>query len=301
MNLRFVEAFVWVARLKSVTRSAKKLYLTQSAVSNRIAALEEELGVQLLDRRASGFRLTDAGTRFLEYADQLLAMQSELMNELGTPEQHPFSLRVGAIESVLHTWLIPLVDNLKKNMPQTEFELTIEMTHVLGEQLRQGMLDLVFTATPVSGNGIVDEALEPLEMVFVGPTELADLGPLTLQEILAHDIMTFQRGSLPHAALTEMFRASGSANKHVHAISSISALVRLVEGGFGISTLPKAVVGQLLSKYRIGILDTTQKLPPLPLFASYWDIFPAPAVQQAMNQALQFAKEWTASEALPVH
>ena len=45
MNLRFVEAFVWVARLKSITRGAEKLCLTQSAVSNRIAALEEELGV----------------------------------------------------------------------------------------------------------------------------------------------------------------------------------------------------------------------------------------------------------------
>ena len=47
MNLRFVEAFYWVASLKSVTRAAEKLFLTQSAMSSRIAALEEELGVLL--------------------------------------------------------------------------------------------------------------------------------------------------------------------------------------------------------------------------------------------------------------
>lgn len=64
MNLRFVEAFVWVARLNSITRAAEKLCLTQSAVSNRIAALEEELGTLLLDRRNQGFRLTGAGVRF---------------------------------------------------------------------------------------------------------------------------------------------------------------------------------------------------------------------------------------------
>lgn len=131
MNLRFVEAFVWVARLKSITRGADKLCLTQSAVSNRIAALEEELGVPLLDRRERTFRLTNAGVRFLTYAERFLALQRDLKDELGAPEQLPLSLRLGAVESVLHTWLIPTVDALKRGYPNIEFELTIEMTPVL--------------------------------------------------------------------------------------------------------------------------------------------------------------------------
>ncbi len=58
MNLRFVEAFYWVASLRSVTRAAEKLFLTQSAMSSRVAALEEELGVLLLDRSDKRFKLT---------------------------------------------------------------------------------------------------------------------------------------------------------------------------------------------------------------------------------------------------
>lgn len=50
MNLRFVETFVWVARMQSISRTAEKLFLTQSAISNRIAVLEEELGAELVDR-----------------------------------------------------------------------------------------------------------------------------------------------------------------------------------------------------------------------------------------------------------
>jgi len=61
LNLRFVEAFYWVVSLKSVTRAAEKLFLTQPAVSSRISALESELGVLLLDRRDKHFRLTLAG------------------------------------------------------------------------------------------------------------------------------------------------------------------------------------------------------------------------------------------------
>ena len=58
MNLRFVEAFYWVATLQSVSRAADKLFITQSAMSARIAALEQELGTVLLDRREKQFRLT---------------------------------------------------------------------------------------------------------------------------------------------------------------------------------------------------------------------------------------------------
>ena len=69
MNLRFVEAFYWVVSLKSVSRAAEKLHITQSAMSSRIAALEEELCVLLLDRRDKQFRLTVAGLRFFSRPD----------------------------------------------------------------------------------------------------------------------------------------------------------------------------------------------------------------------------------------
>ncbi|BDI06319.1 MULTISPECIES: helix-turn-helix domain-containing protein [Burkholderiales] len=63
MNLRFVEAFRCVVALKSVSRATEKLFITQSAMSSRIAALKAELGVPL-DRRDKQIRLTAAGTRF---------------------------------------------------------------------------------------------------------------------------------------------------------------------------------------------------------------------------------------------
>lgn len=293
MNLRFVETFVWVARLKSITRGAEKLCLTQSAVSNRIAALEEELGVMLLDRRNAGFRLSGAGTRFLDYADRLLALQREFKNELCTPEQHPFSLRVGAIESVLHTWLIPMVDELKRNSPQIEFDLTIEMTHVLNEQLKRGSLDLVFSAEPAIGDGLANKTLTPLEMVFVGPESMAGKDTMSVADVLDCDIMTFQRGSQPHAALIETLRAAGAGDKQVHAMSSISALAHLAESGFGIATLPMATAAQLRRRYRISVLPAELTLAPLPMYASYWQHPAAPVLERAMEDALGFATDYS--------
>ena len=95
MNLRFVEAFHWAVLLKSVTRAAEKLHLTQSALSSRIAALETELGVQLLDRRDKRLRLTPAGQRFHHHALKLLDLQRQVKQKLGSGQLRPQVQRVG--------------------------------------------------------------------------------------------------------------------------------------------------------------------------------------------------------------
>ncbi|TMH00112.1 MAG: LysR family transcriptional regulator, partial [Betaproteobacteria bacterium] len=138
MNLRFVEAFYWASSLKSVTRAAEKLFITQSALSSRIAALEEELGVLLLDRRDKSFRLTVAGTRFAASAQRLLEMQRQIKAEMGGGAPQAVAMRIGAIESVVHSWLTEWVQQLRASNPEFELALTVEPTPVLIEQVRRG-------------------------------------------------------------------------------------------------------------------------------------------------------------------
>lgn len=293
MNLKFVEAFIWVARLKSITRAAEKLSLTQSAVSNRIAALEDELSVELIDRRNPFFRLSDAGARFMDYAEKLLAVEREMRHELGAPDQHPFSMRIGAIESVLHSWLIPMVDALKRTYPRVNFELTIETTPNLVDQIRRGSLDVVFSALPAQEEGLINETLEPFEMVFVGAASTMHGRPkLSLGEILDLEVMTFQRGSHPHVGLINALHSAGVDDKHVHSISSISALALLAGSGFGIATLPRVVAMQLRESSRICIVDTELPLPPLPLHGSYWSYSSKPMLKQTIQAAIAFATEY---------
>jgi len=293
MNLRFVEAFLWVARLKSITRAADKLCLTQSAVSSRIASLEEELGVALIDRRERHFRLTNSGNRFLVFAQRLLDIQREMKNEIGMPEPQAMTMRIGGIESVLHTWLIPLVEHLRRTQPHIEFELTVEMTPVITEQLRRGGLDLAFAALPAAGEGIRVTELPSLEMVFVGRRSDAERsGKWTLPEILERDVLTFQRGSQPHVALIELIRRAGLEGGCIHTISSISALVRMVEGGFGFATLPRATVPSLARGADLAVLDAEPRLAPLPIYASYWAYAAAPQLEAAVQDAIAFVRQF---------
>ena len=287
MILRFVEAFYWVASLKSVTRAAEKLYLTQSAMSSRIAALEEEFGVLLLDRRDKQFRLTVAGMRFFNHAQRLLALQREIKGEMGagSAAQRAVTLRIGAIESVLHSWLIEWVQHMREGNPDFELQLTVETTPVLVDQVQRGALDLAFAALPTVGEGLRSRALPSMEMVFVGHAQLHRKRRYALADLAAIDLLTFQRGSQPHVGLIDLFRGAGIELRRVHTISSISAMVQLVEGGFGVATLPLAAVQRLAGRLPLKPLKCEAALPPLPVHASYRED-PSSSVAQGVVEAV---------------
>lgn len=285
MNLRFVEAFYWVATLKSVSRAAEKLFITQSAMSSRIAALEDELGVQLLDRRDKQVRLTAAGGRFLVMAERLLSLQREIHDEMGRNAESTFSLRIGAIESVLHSWLIDWVREMRAAQPGLELELTVETTPVLVDQMRRGRLDLAMAALPSSGDGLRQQALPPMSMCFAGHAQLHKKRRYSLADLAALELLTFQRGSQPHVALVDLMRQAGHARLKVHAISSVSAMVELVEGGLGVATLPVAVVRRLSERQPLRVLPCEAELPPLPIFLSYRDD-PGSALTRTVVDAL---------------
>ena len=272
MNPRFVEAFYWVVSLKSVSRAAEKLFITQSAMSSRISALEEELGVLLLDRRDKQFRLTVAGLRFFGHAQRLLALHREIKTAMGADAApRAVSLRIGVIESVLHSWLLDWVQHMRGTNPDFELELTVETTPVLVDQVQRGTLDLAFAALPSSGESLRSRALPAMEMVFVGHQALHRKRRYTLADLAALELMTFQRGSQPHVALLDLFRTANLEPRRVHAISSISAMVQLVEGGIGVATLPLVAVQRLAERLPLKPLKCDVVLPPLPVFASYRD------------------------------
>lgn len=285
MNLRFVEAFYWVVTLRSVTRAAEKLHLTQSAMSSRIATLEQELGTLLLDRRDRQFRVTLAGQRFFGHAERLLALQREIRAELGASVAQPVLLRVGAFESALHSWLMDWVRKLHEAQPGMALELTVETSPVLIDQLARGTVDLAIAALPAAGSGVRAMALPSMPMVFVGHAQRHRRRQWQLADLVGQDLLTFQRGSQPHVALLDLLSRARLEPPRIHTVSSISALAQLVEDGLGIATLPAAVVQRLSQRMPLRALACDATLPPLPVHLS-WRIDPTSAAQRPVIDSL---------------
>ncbi len=281
MNLRFVEAFYWVVTLRSMTRAAEKLHLTQSAMSSRVASLEAELGTLLLDRRDRQFRVTGAGARFFLHAEKLLALQRDIKAEMGSSGSQPVTLRIGAIESVVHSWLIDWLRDMRTQEPGLALELTVETSPILVDQLRRGTLDLAVAALPASGGELRSQALPAMDMAFAGHAGLHRRRRYALGDLVAAGLLTFQRGSQPQLALLDLLRRAGFEHARVHSISSISAMAELVEEGLGVATLPRAVVDRLARRVPLKALLVDTALPALPIHLS-WRLDPTSLAQQAL-------------------
>jgi DNA-binding transcriptional LysR family regulator len=169
--------------------------------------------------------------------------------------------------------------------------MTVETTPVLLDQIRRGALDLIFAALPASMEGLRSRALPPMEMVFVGNAKLQRRRMYRLSDLRELDILTFQRGSQPHVALLDLFRQKEIEPRRVHTISSISAMTQLVEGGFGVATLPLAVASRLLEHRDLKLLKCDVALQPLPVFATFRADPTSDAVETVVKEVFSFIEQ----------
>ncbi|MDR5667781.1 SDR family NAD(P)-dependent oxidoreductase, partial [Burkholderia cenocepacia] len=101
MNIRFLETFVWLAKLENFRLTAEKLHTTQAAVSSRIASLEEAFDVRLFDRNTRSATLTPAGRRMLAYAERIVRLDGEMRRDIDAASDAGL-IRIGVIESIVH-------------------------------------------------------------------------------------------------------------------------------------------------------------------------------------------------------
>lgn len=297
MNTRFVEAFLWSARLGSFRAASDRLHITQAAVANRIASLEEDIGARLFERDAKELRLTAVGTRLLDYGERLLQLRQQILS-LGRTGDEVFGLvRIGAIETVVHTWLIGFLTNLRSTYPGIEVQLTSETTRALHRGLREGTLDIAFQTDLLTDTGVISTPCLPMEMGWVGPA--GDEEALTVQQLLGEPVLTMSPGSQPHEALKGLFREAGLPLGKVHCVSSISALARLVRSGFGRALVPLPPIYEYVARGEVQMIRCDVPVPPQLLVVSYLEGAGSDAIRLVAELACRASDQYTASVAPP--
>jgi DNA-binding transcriptional LysR family regulator len=271
MNVRFLETFVWLAKLKSFRLTAERLHATQAAVSSRISALEQELGVRLFDRGPHDVTLTQEGSKALVFAERIFELNQDMLTAVTDRSQVAGLLRLGVIESVVHTWLSDFLRQVRAGYPNLTIELTSDTSVNLSAQLANGTVDVAILSTEVTGTDAVNVKLGSLPMRWVASPLLGVPGDLPLSEVdlAAFPIISFARRSVPHAFLTKLFDSSIDRQAQINCISSVAAIIRLAVDGFGIAVLPTAFLTKELKDGSLHNLEVTHSVPELPLLASF--------------------------------
>lgn len=148
MNIRFVETFVWVARLGSFRAAAERLNATQAAVSNRIASLEAEMGCELFERVAGGVRLSSIGQRAIQPAEELLRAATNFKVSIGNPEQLRATVSIGTIDSIVHAWLPRFIEMTKERFPSLSIDLNVDTSLAIAREIGERRLDLALVMGP---------------------------------------------------------------------------------------------------------------------------------------------------------
>jgi DNA-binding transcriptional LysR family regulator len=267
MNLRFVEAFVWVARLKSFKGAAERLHTTQAAISSRIATFEADLGARLFDRDSRSVTLTLRATQILPLAERMLALADQMLQAAGDAAEFTGTLRIGTMESVVHTFLPALLSNFSIRYPKVTVELHSDITPFLRDELLKGTLDCVLTSEEIAEGAIENRRIAALPMAWVASPSLQIApGPVPFSEIAKRPLITFHKRSVVYRDM--LGAGSDPTSLRVNFFSSLAAMISMTRSGFGIATLPLAVIPRELASGELRALDATPPLKPLPVVAS---------------------------------
>ncbi|MBS7695886.1 MULTISPECIES: LysR family transcriptional regulator [unclassified Chelatococcus] len=292
MKLANFETFVLLSRLRHFGRTADQLHTTQPAISSRIAALEQELGVRLIEREGRKFHLTPAGHAALPVIEKLLADYERLKAGFADPDQFAVTLRIGAIDAIVQTWLPSFYQKLRDAFPRAQIDIIVDTTTNLLSGMRDGEIDLNFCLDPVLEEGYRSFVVCTYSMSWVASPKLAQPGRVySVAELGAMPLITFQRHTPPYRTIAPYFQDESVLASQLSFSNSLPAMIRLAIDGFGVAAVPTLCVARDIEAGLLVDMDVVKPLPPMQFIANY---HPAPG-SVLIERVVSLAKE-TVSE-----
>jgi DNA-binding transcriptional LysR family regulator len=242
-DVRDLRLFVAAAELGSLTRAAERQHLSLAAASARIKALEEQAGVQLLQREARGVRLLPQGEAFLHHARAMLRQTEQLRAELdeygGGARGH---LRIFANTTAVTDFLPEILPGYLKANPGINVDLQEKPNTVIPRGVLDGRADIGIVAGRVDTLGLDQIHFSTDRLVLVTPRRhrFAKRAAVAFAETLEEDAVGMQQGSTLHAFLAEIADGLGKRQKLRLQLGSFDAMCRMIGGGVAIGVLPES-------------------------------------------------------------
>ncbi len=300
MNLRFLETFVWLARLKSFTRTAEKLNASQPAVSGRIVALEEALGVTLYERNAKGFKLTAAGRRILNQCETIVDLSRELRSIASEDDTLGRALRIGASDAISLSWMPDLLEVCRNKYSNYEFDIVTDSAPNLQAALLADELDLAFIANGIDESRIVNAPLCNFRIAWMANPRKFDVrNPLNIEQLCKMPIIMPPPATPGYMWQTEYLKrhnvnysADAPAPFKISCGQSPATGIQMVVQGFGIMPLPVLLARPWIESGDLQILKVKEPFPPWLMFSSYKSPPTVPILTSLVETAQAVAKAY---------
>lgn len=244
MDIRQLECFVAVAEELHFRKAGERLGLSQSALSERISALEHALGARLFFRTTRQVSLTQAGAEFVQDAKRILAdIEKSVSNVRHTADSDLRHIRVSGVDEAISMLLPKVLLAFRKTDPHVHVQvLEISSSEQHSQELIGHRTDVAFVRTPQEDDFITSELLhrQPVVVVLADTNPLSGSASLSASDIVDQPIVGYPKHARPilHEALWSGFRQIGAQPNIVCEIIDKSTLLQLVAHGLGIALAP---------------------------------------------------------------
>ncbi len=249
MELRHLRTIAAVARHGSLTKAGDELFLTQSAVSQQIRRLEQELGVEVFRRTSRSVELTAEGRVILGYAQRVLdevdGLHSELEELTGLLSGR---LRIGGVYPTGPYDLFGMLADFRAAHPGVAIHMVEDTQDDVLAALRADELDCAFTALDPDALG--DEFAATLlwkeEIVVALPPghPLAAGAQVTFEQLAAEDLIAYRENSALRRRLERTMAALDLEPRNAFVCTEMAAVRALASKGLGVAVLPRSVAAE---------------------------------------------------------
>ena len=261
MELTDLVTFSTVARTGGITRAADELNTVQSNVTQRVKALEAEIGTALFERHSRGMTLTGAGRRLLPYAQRMAALSREAVLAARDDGEPKGPLAIGSMETTAAVRLPLLLAEFHRRFPAVRLALRTAPTADLVAAVLDGALDGAFVAGPIEHAELMSTPAFKEELVLVTArrwTNLASLRAGTPES--GPTALVFRTGCTYRQRLEQVFSEFGWPSAARFELGTLDGMIGCVAADMGVTLLPRAVVERNEQNGNISIhkLNATQ-------------------------------------------
>ena len=245
MDLKQIEIFIKVARLKSFSKAAEEIFLSQPAVSAQISSLEKELDSQLFNRSSKDIGLTEAGEAFLKYAIGIMNMFNSAICTLSSLNDNIFGTLNLSVSTTPCNSIVPdLIKEFSETYPEVSFRILEQSSGDIIENILKFNCELGIVGSRVQNKGIECCRLIEDEIVIISNRELNIPSKVKIDDIVKYKFIMREGNSATRKKFEKALQDKGVDTNRLNVvceINNLDALIKFVKAGIGIAAVSKNV------------------------------------------------------------
>jgi DNA-binding transcriptional LysR family regulator len=255
MEIRQLRAFLAIAEAKTFTAGARRVNVTQAAISMQIRQLEEEVGLPLFTRTPRRVIMTEAGEYLLERARRIMREHDSALAEIAevAGAEHG-RLRIGSASAMFATRQLPMIlQKLKAKFQSAEISVTSGTSQTLVEKIMHGEVDIAFVSLPVESTNVTIDPLFSDEIVAIAHPRhpLAKDKFISAATLAGEHLILGEKGGNTRRMIDEFFDAANVRPNIMMELSRQEAVNQMVENNMGVGIAGAKTVADEIREGRL--------------------------------------------------